>query len=83
MALDVHEVTNGNDDLLDLLCEFSGGGEDQSLAGLELRVDLLKARDRESGSLSSSRLGLRDDIGPCRIASDVVTCRKSDDDIYP
>ena len=45
MAFDIHEVTDGDDNLLDLLCEFSGWCEDQSLASLELRVNLLKARD--------------------------------------
>lgn len=45
MAFDVHEVTDGDDNLLDLLCEFSSWCEDQSLASLELRINLLKARD--------------------------------------
>ena len=41
VALDTHEIADGDDDFLDLLCEFAGGGEDQSLAGLDVRVDLL------------------------------------------
>jgi hypothetical protein len=45
MALNVHEVTNGDNDLLNLLRKFSGGGEDQSLASLELGIDLLEARN--------------------------------------
>jgi hypothetical protein len=45
MALNVHEVTDGDNDLLNLLRKFSGGGEDKSLAGLELGVDLLEARN--------------------------------------
>lgn len=62
VALNVHEVTNGNDDLLDLLGQLTGGSEDQSLALLQVGVDLLKNRDGESGSLSGTRLGLCNDI---------------------
>lgn len=42
VALDVHEVTDGYHDLLDLLGKFSGWGEDQGLAGLEVLVYLLE-----------------------------------------
>lgn len=65
VALNVHEVTNGNDDLLDLLSKLTGGSEDQSLALLQVGVDLLEDRDGESGSLSGTRLGLCDDIVAC------------------
>ncbi len=41
MALNVHEVTNGDDDFLDLLSKLTSRGKDQSLAGLEIGVDLL------------------------------------------
>lgn len=62
MALNVHEVTNSNDDLLDLLSQLTSRSEDQSLALLQVGVDLLEDRDRESGSLAGTRLGLCDDI---------------------
>lgn len=45
MTLNVHEVTDGDNNLLDLLCKFSSWGKDQSLASLKLRINLLKARD--------------------------------------
>jgi hypothetical protein len=41
MAFDAHEVANGNYYLLDLLSKLTGGGQDQSLALLDVRVDLL------------------------------------------
>jgi hypothetical protein len=62
VALNVHEVTNGDDDLLDLLGQFTRGGENESLALLDVGVKLLEDGDRESGGLSGSRLGLRDNI---------------------
>ncbi len=62
MALDVHEVTNGNDDLLDLLGQFTGGSDNQSLASLDVGVELLQSRDGESGGLSGTGLSLGDDI---------------------
>jgi hypothetical protein len=62
VALNVHEVSDGNDDLLDLLGQFTGGGENESLALLDVGVKLLEDGDRESGGLSGSRLGLRDNI---------------------
>ena len=42
MALNAHEVANCNHDLLDLLCKLTGRSKDQSLALLDIRVDLLK-----------------------------------------
>lgn len=62
VALDVHEVTDGDNDLLDLNSELTGGGEDQSLALLHSGVDLLENGDGESGSLASTRLGLGNHI---------------------
>lgn len=62
VALDVHEVTNGDDDLLDLLSKLTGGSEDESLAGLDAGVDLLQNRDGEGGGLASAGLSLGDDI---------------------
>jgi hypothetical protein len=62
VALDVHEVTNGDDDLLDLLGQLTGGSKNESLAGLDGGVDLLEDGDRESSGLASTRLGLSDNI---------------------
>jgi len=62
VALEGHEVTNGNNDLLDLLGQLTGGSKDQSLAGLQVGVDLLKGGDGEGSGLSSTRLGLSDNI---------------------
>lgn len=61
-ALDVHVVSEGDEDLLDLLGELTGRGEDESLGLLEGNVDRLEDRDREGGGLSGSRLRLRDDV---------------------
>lgn len=65
MAFNVHKVTNGDHDFLDLLGQFSSWGENQSLASLELRVDLLENRDGEGSCLASSRLCLGDHIRSC------------------
>jgi hypothetical protein len=62
VALDVHEVTDGDNDLLDLLSELTGGGEDKRLAGLNAVVDLLESRDGEGRGLSGTGLGLGDNI---------------------
>jgi hypothetical protein len=62
MALDAHEVTNSDDDLLDLLSQLTSRGKDKRLALLEAGVDLLEDRDGESGGLASTRLGLRNHI---------------------
>jgi hypothetical protein len=62
VALDVHEVTDGDNDLLDLLGKLAGGGEDEGLAGLDVGVKLLEDRDGESSGLASTGLGLGNDI---------------------
>lgn len=62
VALNAHEVTNGDNDLLDLLSKLTGGSEDQSLASLQVGVDLLESGDGEGGSLSSTGLSLSNDI---------------------
>ena len=62
MALNAHEVTNGNDDLLDLLGQFTGRGQDKSLAGLEAAVDLLKSGDGEGSGFTGTGLSLSNDI---------------------
>lgn len=62
VALDVHKVTDGDDDLLDLLGQLASGSENQSLALLDVGIDLLENGDREGGSLAGTRLSLRDDV---------------------
>jgi hypothetical protein len=54
MAGNVHEVTDGDDDLLDLLSQLTGRGKNQSLASLDIRVDLLESRDGEGGRLAGT-----------------------------
>jgi hypothetical protein len=66
MTLNVHEVTDSNDDLLDLLSQLTGWGEDQSLALLDVGVELLEDGNRESSGFSSSRLSLGNNIMSCR-----------------
>lgn len=62
MALNAHEVTDGDNDLLDLLGQLTSRSKDESLARLQVGVDLLESSNRESGSLSGTRLGLSDNI---------------------
>lgn len=62
MAFNVHEIADGNDNLLNLLSKLTGWRKDESLAGLEVRVDLLKAGDGKGGSLAGTRLCLGNDI---------------------
>lgn len=62
MAVDGHEVTNGNDDLLYLLREFAGGSKNKSLAGFDVGVQFLEHRDGESCCLACARLCLGNDI---------------------
>lgn len=62
VALNVHEVTNGDNDLLDLLGQLTSGGKDKSLALLDVGVDLLENGDGESSRLASTRLGLGNHI---------------------
>jgi hypothetical protein len=62
VALDLHEISDGNNDLLDLLSKLTGRSKDQSLALLNVGVDLLENRDGEGGGLSSTGLGLSNDI---------------------
>jgi hypothetical protein len=67
VALDLHEVADGDNDLLDLLGELTGGGEDQGLAGLDAGVDLLEDRDGEGGGLAGTGLGLGDNVVTCLV----------------
>lgn len=63
VALDVHEVADGDDDLLDLLSQLTGGSDDQGLSGVQAGVQLLQSGNGEGGGLASTGLGLSDDIG--------------------
>lgn len=62
VALNLHVLAKGKDNLLDLVGQLSSGGNDQSLGLLNLLVNVLQSRDREGGSLTSTRLGLGKDI---------------------
>jgi len=62
MTLDVQEVSEGNNDFLDLLREFAGWCQDQSLTLFDGMVDLLEDADGKGGSFSRSGLGLGNDI---------------------
>lgn len=62
VALNVHEVTDSDDDLLDLLGQLTGRSENQGLALLQAGVDLLEDRDGEGGGLAGTRLGLSNNV---------------------
>lgn len=62
VALNVHEVTNSDDDLLNLLGQFTGRSEDQSLALLDVGIELLENRDGESCSFSGTWLCLGNNV---------------------
>jgi hypothetical protein len=62
VALNVHEVTDGNDDLLNLLSKLTSRSEDQSLASLDLGVELLENGDGESSGLASTGLSLSNNV---------------------
>jgi hypothetical protein len=50
--LEVHVITEGDDDFLDLLGELAGGCEDEGLALAELRVELRERADGEGGGFT-------------------------------
>ena len=62
MALGAHVVTQGHNHLLDLLGQLPSGGQNKSLAAVQLGVNLLQNGNGEGGSLASSRLGLSNGI---------------------
>lgn len=62
MTFNVHVVAKGNHDLLNLLGEFTSGSKDKGLSALDCRVNFLENGDGESRCLSSTGLGLSDDI---------------------
>lgn len=62
MDLDVHSLTNGHDDRLNLNSQLTSRSQDQGL-GLELaQVNLLQDANGEGGSLTSTTLGLGNNI---------------------
>jgi hypothetical protein len=69
MALNVHEVTDGDNDLLDLLGQLAGGGKDKRLAGLDVVVKLLEDGDGEGSRFTGTGLSLRDHIVACMYVS--------------
>ena len=58
----LQEVSQSPHDLLNLLGQFSGGGQDQSLAFKLVIVQSLQDAGTKGGSLPSARLGLLDDV---------------------
>lgn len=62
VALDAHVVTEGGDNLLDLLSQLASGGQNEGLALVLGVVKLLQDTNCEGGSFSGSRLSLSDDI---------------------
>ena len=62
VTLGPHVVSQGHDDLLDLLGQFTGWCQNQSLAAVQLGVNLLQDGNGKSGGLSCSGLGLSDDV---------------------
>ena len=64
VALDAEVVTEGDHDLLDLLGELTGGGEDKGLGLPEGGVQLLEDGDGKSSGLPGTRLGLGNHVVP-------------------
>jgi hypothetical protein len=62
MASNFEEVTESDNDLLDLLGQFTGWGQNQGLRHMLFSVNLLKDRDREGGGLASAGLRLRNNV---------------------
>jgi hypothetical protein len=62
VAFNFHEIANGYHDLLDLLSQLTSWSENEGLAGLEIRINLLQSRDGKGGSLSGTGLSLSNNI---------------------
>ncbi|RUP43116.1 hypothetical protein BC936DRAFT_137585 [Jimgerdemannia flammicorona] len=62
VAVHVHEIAEGDDDLLDLLRQFAGGSEDEGLALVDVHIELLEDGNGEGGGLAGTGLGLGNDI---------------------
>lgn len=60
--LNAEVVTKCAHDLLNLLCEFSSGCQDQGLALSQTVIELLQNAGTKGGGFSSSGLGLLNDI---------------------
>ncbi len=54
VALNVHEVTDGDNDFLNLLSKLTSRRQDQRLTSLDVGVQLLQNGDGKSCSLSCS-----------------------------
>lgn len=67
MAFDVHEISNGNNDLLNLLSQLTGRSKDKRLALLDAGIDLLENGNGESGGFTSTGLGLCNHVVTCRM----------------
>lgn len=64
VALGLQVIAEGNHDLLDLGRQLTGRGQNQRLAFWDVGVDLLQDRDGKCSSLTSTRLGLGNDVVP-------------------
>jgi hypothetical protein len=62
VALDVHVVSQGKDDVLDLDGQFSCGRENEGLAFSDGGIDRLEDRDTERRGLTGTGLSLGDDV---------------------
>jgi hypothetical protein len=62
VALNSEVLSQRRNDLLDLLCELTSWGQDESLGLVDREIDLLQHSNSEGGSLSSSGLGLGDHV---------------------
>ena len=62
MALDIHVVSEREDDRLNLGCQLAGWGKHQCLGFSEIRVDRLKDRNRKSRGFTRAGLSLGNHI---------------------
>lgn len=62
VTFNIHKVANSDNDLLNLLSQFTSRSKDEGLALLNSRIDLLKSRDGEGSRLASTRLSLGNNI---------------------
>ena len=62
MALDVHVVTQGQNDLLDLHGQLASGRQTEDLSFADSGVDGLQKSDGKGGRFAGSGLGLSDDV---------------------
>mmetsp|Transcript_19509 Transcript_19509/g.42399 ORF Transcript_19509/g.42399 Transcript_19509/m.42399 type:complete len:369 (+) Transcript_19509:1318-2424(+) len=68
--LDVHVVTEGQDDLLNLARQLTSWGQDQGLALLDLLIDHGETTDRECCGFTGTGLGLGDQVPSRNCGSD-------------